>query len=202
MLSRAWSIIRPLSSVIGAVLGVGAVVTFLMVVGHFRGWFGQEMAAWVQAFGSIAAIGAAVWIGHAEARRHEASLHAQRTKDLADHAQEIADWRQAFTDALKATESARILAERPVDGIDGPRLIRLLRNTKGMLDTYLALPPPNPSLSFLLIAARTEVEAPMPALEAFQADKSETSAKRLRATLDRSLFQMNEMREEYEQGVL
>jgi len=201
-MTKAWKLIRSLSVPAGALCGALVMAGFLMIVGLSRGWLGQEMAAWVQAFGSIAAIGAAVWIGQAEARRHEVSLQAQRAKDARDQAQSVADWRRAFGDARDAAENARMLAERPVDGIDAFRIERLLRNISGMLETYLAMPPPNPSLSFLLIAAKSGVDAPLSALEAFQRDRSDAMAQRLRASLDRSLFQMTEMRDEYEQGVL
>jgi len=201
------TISRPVHIVLRMILAAAIICACVMLLAHIAmnttdGVYGQTVAAWFQAVGSIAAIGAAIWISHGEARRAEAAAEAARMRDLAIHAEAVGDWRQAFADSLQAMENARRLAERPVDGIDGYRLIRLLKNTKGMIETYLALPPPNPSLSFLLIAARMEVDAPMPALESFQADASETSAKRLRATLDRSLFHLREMQEEYEQGVL
>ncbi|MEJ6789134.1 hypothetical protein BrevBR_06245 [Brevundimonas sp. BR2-1] len=162
----------------------------------------SDYAAWAQGLGTVLAIVAAIIIDMGAARRSERQIEAARQDLVTAHAERVGDWQRAFADALKIMGNARRLAEYPIDGIDGARLSRLLRNTAGMLDTYLAQPPPNPSLSFLLIAARTEFDMPRPALESFQESKSDTSAKRLRATLDRSLQILTDLDEEYRHGLI
>jgi hypothetical protein len=73
----AWDRVGPAEMALGLFLYA---VLFIQVVAlHEGGWFGQSMAAWVQAFGSIAAIGAAIWVDQGAARR---SRHDRKSATL------------------------------------------------------------------------------------------------------------------------
>lgn len=120
----------------------------------------SDVAAWVQAVGSILAIMAAIFIDQGAARRLNQQQDATRKAALAEHHQTILDWRRAAKDGLELVENISRMAPVDVhtDSIDKDGWFRSTLNMVGALDVYLKTPPPNPAVGWLVVAIRNDVD--------------------------------------------
>lgn len=78
------------------------------------GWFGQEAAAWMQAFGSIAALAIAIWIDQRSAERIKSDRLAEWQRQRDDRTQEGVARRQARLEAIRECRRALDLAAHNV----------------------------------------------------------------------------------------
>lgn len=182
------------------------VAAYLVVVGIHRGWFSEEMAAWVQAIGSIAAIGAAVWIDQGQARRMLAEDRRRRSEAAAD-------WENALEQAARLVRNAhRLAGADKKDEISEAFIARLIDNAGMMLDAYLRQPPPSPRLVFVLSAARSFVQLPENALRKWRDADGKFLAKsystriqmieQIHGALDTAANELDGLLDEYREGVI
>lgn len=106
-------------------------------------------AAWIQAFGSIFAILAAVWIDRGSARR-AAEQEAGR------QAAAVGDWTRLSIDTLEVLRETHQFVDNGTAGqAEWLELGRLVTNQKAIADMYLRDRPPSPATGWLLVSLST-----------------------------------------------
>lgn len=185
-----WALAKWLVILSGA-LGLG----WCLAIGLKKGAYSSELAAWVQAFGSILAILAAIHIDRGQQRRDLATAQA-------DRAAQIGSWRAALGEAADIMANAHRLNQRDLDRIDETRIERLLRNTHRMLTVYLQQTPPDPNLAWVLAAAKTEYALTLKALKRYRVARQLVPDLEFRAAVEHAADNLEALCEEYDNGLL
>ncbi len=119
---------------------------------------GIDWPAWVQAIGSVIAIGAAIWIDRGSARR-------ARDADDRRIASAKIDWEAALGSARAITRNVSIsLGTASRTEMDEAEVARYIGNAVSILEAYLRTPPPDPDLALTLAAAREQLREPAAAI--------------------------------------
>lgn len=180
---------------------IGAVALITSMANAYPVKTTSDLAAWVQAIGSVAAIGAAIWIDRGSERR----LLAQEGRA---RARAVEDWEACLGRVLKLAENAeRIASQGDGQTFDDTIPARLIDNAIMMIDTYLRQPPPSPQLAFALAAARSYLKVPRDVIRHRREIPPEfgpvrlSAVARIRAALRATSESIDILSEEYRQGL-
>ncbi|GLK49514.1 hypothetical protein GCM10017620_24870 [Brevundimonas intermedia] len=182
----------------------------LIWIGHpendlLKALWSQNMAAWVQALGSIGAIGVAIWVSHRD------SLKA-RAAEKRRHQDDVLAWESALLHSVKLVSNVdRMMGANGNATWDEKVVDRLIQTASKVLDLYLELPPPSTALAFSLTTARGHIRQARnaiaaliemhPRARAYAAQEIKERLKAARAVRE-SRTALDELVNQYEAGLL